>query len=147
MLDFPVPVHHQFQGRGLHPANRDQGVAASAAVGQGHGPAQVHTHQPIGAGAAASGVAQPSVIAVGPQRRGLKGSAQGALAEVRQPGAQSAPAPAQVLQYFVHQQLALAIRIAAVDYQIRLLEQAADYLELVASGSLGQQLPLLGQNR
>ena len=118
---------------------------AGLTPGQCPGAGQVHAIQPVGALARQRGFIErlPALIVV----QLVEGTADGGAVHVADQQAFDRPAPAHVLQHFLHQQLAFAIGVAGMHDLIGQLELLADGLELTARLAARLELPLLGDDR
>ena len=126
--DLAFPLHHQGEGRGLHPAHGGEVEAAGLGVEGGHGPGAVDADQPVGFGTAHGGIAQPlhflaaaqtgEAVADGLGRHGLQPQPLHGLAGL------------SVAGDVIEDQLALAARVTGVHQAVHIL----------ALDQLGQQL-------
>ncbi|MNF81311.1 hypothetical protein D3C84_635770 [compost metagenome] len=143
--DAAVAVHHQAQGRCLHPAHRQHALVAGLAAEQGEQPAHVHADQPVGARAAERGVVEAEGLRARLER--LERLADRRIVQRRQPQPLDRPAIAAVLHQLAGDHLALAVGVGGDHQLVGFAEQTLDRLELAGGLRFDQHLPLLGDDR
>ncbi|MND67357.1 hypothetical protein D3C80_587700 [compost metagenome] len=145
VFDIFVPPYHQPQYWRLHPSNGQHAVITGIAPQNGVGTGHVDAIQPISAGTRQGRYTQRDKIAVITQP--LYGTFHRLRVEiVDQATAYAVPffrRQRQIVEHFVHQQLAFAIRVTCVHHLIGFMQQFFDRIKLLAHRRARLQLPLL----
>ena len=144
-LDLLVATHHQPQQRCLHAPHRQHAVMAGLTARQCPGACQIHAIQPVGALAGQRGFVQglPALIVI----QLVEGTRDGGAVHVADQQAFDRPTPAHVLEHFLHQQLAFAIRVAGMYHLVSQLELFSNGLELAACLTAWLEFPLCWNDR
>ncbi|KWV87667.1 hypothetical protein PFLmoz3_02604 [Pseudomonas fluorescens] len=140
-----ITVHHQAQGRGLHPAYREYALVTGLAPQQGKQAAHVHTYQPVGARAPQGRVIQAEGFCTGFERR--QGLANGGVVECRQPQPLDRPAVAAVFHQFTGDHLAFTVGVGGDHQFLGFPQQALDGLVLAGGLGLDQHFPFIRDDR
>ncbi|MCY1418042.1 hypothetical protein D9M71_335880 [compost metagenome] len=143
--DAAIAIHHQAQGRRLHPADRQHALIARLAPQQGEQPTHVHADQPVGPGTPQGRVIEAEGLV--PRFEGREGLADGRIVQRRQPEPADRPAIAAMLHQFPGDHLALAVGVRGNDQFGRFTEQALDRLVLAGGARLDGHFPFFGNDR
>ncbi len=128
----------------MHTAHGKHAVVACLAAGKGPGTGQVDAVQPVGASACLGRFEQRLELAVRPQAG--QGAADGGSVEVTDQQSLYRATVFQVLDHFLYQQLAFAVRVARVHHAGGLLDQFANHRQLATCLGARGQLPLPGHD-
>ncbi|MNQ31248.1 hypothetical protein D3C85_446170 [compost metagenome] len=140
-----VAVHHQAQGRGLHPADRQYALVAGLAPEQGEQAAHVHADQPVRPRATQRRVIQAE--GVGARLECAQGLANRGVVQRRQPQALDRPAITTMLHQLTGDHLAFTVGVGGDHQLLSFAQQPLDRLELAGGLGLDLHLPLLGNDR
>ena len=141
IADAAVAIHHQAQGRGLHPAYGQHALIARLAPEQGKQAAHVHADQPVGPRTPQGCVVQVESVGAGLERGQCL--ANRGVVQCRQPQALDRPAITAVFDQLAGDHFAFTVGIGGDHQFTGFAKQAFDGLVLAGGFGFDAHLPLL----